>query len=120
MRFLLDQDVYACTARTLRAGGHDVLCAADAGLAGAPDADLLAAAERENRVLVTRDRDFGNLVFVRRAGSGVIYLRVSPATVQAVHRQLNAVLAAYSEQDLHEAFVVVEVDRHRFRRVAHR
>jgi hypothetical protein len=50
----------------------------------------------------------------------VIHLRVSPATVEAVHRQLNAVLAAYSEQDLHEAFVVVEVDRHRFRRAARR
>lgn len=44
MRFLLDQDVYAATARFLVALGHDVLPAAEAGLARASDVELLRAA----------------------------------------------------------------------------
>jgi predicted nuclease of predicted toxin-antitoxin system len=120
MRFLLDQDVYASTARFLRDSGHDVLCAYEAGLAEATDSALLAAAERAGTILVTRDRDFGSLVFVRRAGSGVIYLRTSPRTLEAVHRELAQVLAAYSEEQLRRAFVVVEAGRHRIRRMVRR
>ena len=66
MKFLLD----ACAAsRTLQASltelGHDVLSARDEN-ARATDEALLALAYRERRVLVTEDKDFGELVFMRR------------------------------------------------------
>ena len=66
MKFLLD----ACAAsRTLRASlaelGHDVLSARDEH-AGATDEALLALAYEERRVLVTEDKDFGELVFMHR------------------------------------------------------
>ena len=47
MRFLLDQDVYAVTARFLLELGHDVLCAAAAGLSAAEDAVLLGTARQQ-------------------------------------------------------------------------
>ncbi len=66
MKFLLD----ACAAsRTLRDGlrglGHDVR-SARGELARASDEALLALAYEERRVLVTEDKDFGELVFLRR------------------------------------------------------
>jgi uncharacterized protein with PIN domain len=70
MRFLLDHDVYAITARYLMTLGHDVQTVAQLGLAEADDEELLAAAREQDRLLVTRDRDFGNLVFVRALGQG--------------------------------------------------
>ena len=118
MKLLLDQDVYAVTTRYLRDLGHDVLTAADMAGSRAADETLLAMAQEQERLFVTRDRDFGGLVFVRDVGSGVIYLRMTPSTVHAVHTELERVLQSYSEESLQHAFVVVEPGRHRFRRLS--
>lgn len=120
MRFLLDQDVYAATGRFLAALGHDVLRAAEAGLSRASDTDILKAACDQGRLFVTRDKDFGSLVFLKGITVGVIYLRMLPATMDAVHRELARVLAEHPESDLMAAFVVVEPGRHRFRRLTRR
>ena len=66
MRFLLD--VCAASRRmqeTLAAQGHDVLSALQENPC-ATDEELLALALEEQRILVTEDKDFGELVFVRR------------------------------------------------------
>jgi predicted nuclease of predicted toxin-antitoxin system len=116
MRFLTDQDVYATTVGFLRSLGHDVLTAADVDLSRAEDAMVLKAAHRDGRVFVTRDRDFGGLVFVQHSGGGIVYLRMTPSTLSAVHDELGRVLTLYSEQELRNSFVVVEPARHRIRR----
>ena len=118
MNLLLDQDVYAITARHLRVQGHDVMTAADLDSSRASDEALLDIAHQQGRLFVTRDRDFGGLVFVSNLGSGVIYLRSSPSTIHAVHEELDRVFQSYAEADLHKAFVVVEPGRHRFRRLS--
>jgi predicted nuclease of predicted toxin-antitoxin system len=117
MKFLLDQDVYAITARFLAGLGHDVVTVSSIGLSAADDSVLLTRANDEGRIFVTRDRDFGGLVFVQKAGPGVMYLRITPATVQAVHGEVGIVLGRYTAADLQKAFVVVEPGRHRHRRV---
>lgn len=116
MKFLLDQDVYATTAQFLTSLGHDVVRVGQIGLSQADDSDLLAMAQHQGRIFVTRDRDFGGLVFVRRLGTGVIYLRILPATQNSVHKELERVLKTYSENELMKAFVVIEPGRHRFRK----
>ncbi len=118
MRCLTDQDVYAATIRFLSGLGHDVVTAAQLGLAQAEDAELLRVAREQGRIFVTRDRDFGGLVFVRGAGAGVIYLRILPSTQNPVHAELERVLTLYTEQELQGSFVVIEPGRHRIRRLA--
>ncbi|MGC9332619.1 MAG: DUF5615 family PIN-like protein [Anaerolineae bacterium] len=117
MKFLLDQDVYAATARFLLDLGHDVVLVASIGLSRAQDQEILRVAQEQNRVLVTRDRDFGNLVFVRELGAGVIYLRVLPSTLNAVQAELERVLSLHTETELAQSFVVVEPGGHRIRRL---
>lgn len=117
MKFLLDQDVYANTGRFLKSLGHDVISAAEIGCSKASDLELLSIAQKQKRIFVTRDRDFGGLVFVRELGAGVIYLRILPSTLNVEHKELERVLASYSEDELKKAFVVVEPGRHRFRRI---
>jgi predicted nuclease of predicted toxin-antitoxin system len=118
VKFLLDPDVYALTARHLQALGHTVVTAYSLGLSQADDGVLLATAQERGSLFVTRDRDFGSLAFVERKGAGIMYLRVLPATVRAVHEELTRVLATYSEEQLKQGFVVVEPGRHRFRRIS--
>ena len=115
MKFLADQDVYASTIRFLQGLGHDVIPAAQHGVSQADDADLLRAAQSQGRIFVTRDRDFGSLVFVAEMGSGVVYLRMLPSTLAAVHLELERVLNKYTESELLNAFVVIEPARHRYR-----
>ena len=118
MKFLLDQDVYASTARFLRELGHDVVSVAEIGCSQATDSGLLGIAQERERIFVTRDRDFGRLVFVSGLGAGVIYLRILPSTLCVGHKELEAVLMSYSEDELKRAFIVVEPGRHRFRRLS--
>lgn len=120
MRLLLDQDVYAATARFLAELGHDIVGAAQIGLSRASDEHLLEVAQKEERILVTRDRDFGTLVFVNALRAGVLYLRMLPSTQDLVHHELVRVLQSYSIEELRNAFVVVEAHGHRFRRLPER
>jgi predicted nuclease of predicted toxin-antitoxin system len=118
MRFLADQDVYAVTIRFVRDLGHDVVTAAECGMSQSADSELLRAAHAERRVFITRDRDFGALVFVHARDAGVLYLRASPSTLQTIHSELGRVLELYSEDELQGAFVVIEPGRHRVRKAA--
>ncbi len=63
MKFLIDQDVYVSTTRFLTSLGHDVLPVAQIGLSQADDSNLLKTARERDRIFVSRDRDFGGLVF---------------------------------------------------------
>jgi len=100
MKFPLDQDVYAATARFISNLGHDVVTAAEIGCSQAADSELLSIAKEQGRIFVTRDRDFGGLVFVRKLGAGVIYLRILPSTLRAGHKELETILMSYSEDEL--------------------
>lgn len=117
MRLLIDQDVYEITARFLIELGHDVLRVREIGMARASDEENLKKAIELNRIFVTRDRDYGNLVFVKRIRSGVLYLRILPANVNLVHTELERILNLYDEKELKSAFVVVEAGKHRFRKI---
>ena len=117
MKFLLDEDVYAATARLLTDQGHDAVTVDQAGYAEFPDEELIGLAVEQGRILVTRDRDFGSLVFLKSLTVGVIYLRTLPSTLSEVHQELMMVLGTYPEDSLREAFVVIEPRRHRFRRL---
>jgi predicted nuclease of predicted toxin-antitoxin system len=116
MRFLIDQDVYAATTRFLSSLGHDVVTAAELSMSRTIDSELLQAARADGRIFVTRDRDFGRLVFLRGMGAGVIFLRMMPNSAIAVHREFERVLGSYPENELLHLFIVVEPGRHRVRR----
>lgn len=92
--------------------------AAERGLSRSEDADLLRIARAEGRAFVTRDRDFGGLVFVQSLGADILYLRVLPSMLAAVQAELGRVLSLDSEAELLGSFVVVEPGRHRVRRPA--
>ncbi len=118
MKFLLDQDVYASTMNFMKKLEHDVVPVAQLGLSRADDSELLKTALKQHRIFVTRDRDFGGLVFVSGSKAGVIYLRLLPSTLHAVHDELERVINLYTEDELKKAFVVVEPGRHRFRKIS--
>lgn len=116
MRFLVDQDVYKMTVDVLREWGHDAIPVKEIGMARSQDQDLLGAARQADRIFLTRDKDFGELVFLKEEiGRGVIFLRVTPKTLGEVHRELKRLLVEHREEELKHSFCVVEPGRHRIR-----
>ena len=61
MKFLADECCDAPLVESLRNDGHDVLYQLEED-AGAPDEDLLGRAYKEKRILLSEDKDFGELV----------------------------------------------------------
>jgi predicted nuclease of predicted toxin-antitoxin system len=119
MRFLIDQDVYRITIDELKEWGHDVVRAKELGMQQASDQDLLRKAREMDRLLITRDKDFGSLVFLEeKLLTGVILLRMVPVTVEEVHRELRRLFHEHSEEELKHLFCVVEPNRHRIRRLS--
>ena len=116
MKFLLDESANFRIIPYLRRMGHDVATIAVDHPASLPDNEVLAIAEREERILITHDRHFGGLVFVKhQPHAGVILLRLgSRPPLDLIVSRLTAVLASYAHE-LHQ-FVVVTPDRIRVRR----
>ena len=77
MRFLLDESAEFRIAGFLREAGHDVMAIAHDYPFGLPDHQVLALAVAERRILITNDRDFGELIVRQHLPHcGVIFLRL--------------------------------------------
>src|SRR5215208_2685901 len=76
MRFILDESAEVKIGAFLESQGYDVkVVQRDFGV-GLPDREILRLAHAEQRILITNDRDFGDLVFRQgMSHAGVIYLR---------------------------------------------
>ncbi len=97
MRFLLDQSAEARIATFLTEHGHDATRVARDYPAGIPDERVLAIARAEGRILITNDKDFGELVFRRGLPhAGVILFRFPlDATAQEKITALQRLLASH-------------------------
>jgi predicted nuclease of predicted toxin-antitoxin system len=116
VRFLCDQSTDRRLALVLRQeGDSDVTVVAVDHPPSLPDSEVLAIALRERRVLVTEDRDFGELIFrERQAHAGVLFLRLPPMELEAKVAIVRRALSTHAD-DLNE-FVVVTRRNVRVRR----
>src|SRR5262245_6612705 len=106
MRFLVDECTGPTVANWLRSQGHEVDSVFDE-TRGADDVSLLECAFRENRILITNDKDFGEHVFRdRRPHKGVVLLRLEDERPENKIAALRRLLAGYADQ-LTERFCVV-------------
>jgi predicted nuclease of predicted toxin-antitoxin system len=79
MKFLVDHNVGRGVAQALALDGHEVIFVGDVD-PHMIDADILAWAVRDQRILITQDHDFGALVYYSgRPHSGILLLRMGQA-----------------------------------------
>ncbi len=93
MRVLANENIPGPVVTALRQRGHDVLSVKD-GMRGASDREILARAQRESRVVVTCDRDFGELAvrFGLPATCGVVLFRLSGSSPEVDNSRALAAL----------------------------
>ena len=115
MRIVADENTDAAVVRALRADGHDVTWIAEVEPA-ASDEDVLGLANRGQALLITEDKDFGELVYRRRlVTAGVLLIRLAG---QPSANKAETVRFGVGEhgQELVEAFSVVSPESLRVRR----
>jgi predicted nuclease of predicted toxin-antitoxin system len=76
VQFLADESRDFRVVLAQRQAGHDVLAVVE-DWPGAPDREVLESARTSGRILLTEDRDFGQLVFAGQPdrGGGVVFVR---------------------------------------------
>ncbi len=114
MNFLANENFPLDAVEALRAAGHDVAWVRLDG-PGSTDPQVLARAVAEQRILLTFDKDFGELAFHAGLplGCGIVLFRLQAATAAHLAALVGAAIAAHADWAGH--FSVVEPGRIRMR-----
>jgi predicted nuclease of predicted toxin-antitoxin system len=113
MGFLVDECTGPAVAAWLVQQGHEVYSVYDQS-PGATDDELLALAYRDDWIVITNDRDFGELIFREgRLHHGVVFLRLDDERPTNKIRVLGALITGHVTQ-LPNHFVVVTESQVRF------
>ena len=114
LRFLADESCDFAVVRVLRREGYDVYAVSEV-MQRSDDRKLIDQASREQRILLTEDKDFGWLVYVSHADSaGVILIRY-PGNARQELAQTIKHLVREQGSALMGSFVVVQPGHTRIR-----
>lgn len=109
MPILTDENISPAIVTALEAAGHDVVAVTTA-MCGAGDRAVVDRANAEGRILVTEDKDFGELAFKHEhRPAAIIRLALPGASVSLKAVRLCEVIEAMSDQILGHAVVIEPV-----------
>jgi predicted nuclease of predicted toxin-antitoxin system len=110
LRILADENIFGVTVDALKKLGHNVVWAC-IDLPGESDEALLRIAAADSRLVLTLDKDFGDLAFKQKlpAPHGVILLRVHGLSDEGATEVL--IQAVVTRNDWSEYFSVIEPGR---------
>jgi len=95
MDFLADENVPRPIIERLRKDGFAVDSIVEKS-AGLPDADVLAVADQDGAILITQDKDFGELVVLRRLPVvGVVLLELAQLPLEAQVERVAQLVASH-------------------------
>ena len=106
MRICANENIPEACIVALRNSGHDVLWIRDTA-PGSSDSAVLSRAHAEERILITFDKDFGDLVFHQGldASNGIILFRIPQPSASAVAERVSKVLASRTDWQGHYSVV---------------
>jgi predicted nuclease of predicted toxin-antitoxin system len=114
VKFLADECCDTGVVTSLRADGHDVAYVLERQT-GIPDEEVLHNAFVEGRILLTEDKDFGELIYrLKKPACGIILIRIDVQERYEKWPRLEALIAKHEDR-LPGHFVVLEMNKYRFR-----
>lgn len=115
MRFLADESCDFAVVRALREAGHDVAAIVEIN-PGIDDEVVIALAHAESRVLLTEDKDFGQLAYSGEQRTvGIVLIRFPSASRSLLGQTVVGIVGEIGDR-LVGAFAVVEPGRTRLSR----
>jgi predicted nuclease of predicted toxin-antitoxin system len=114
MKLLVDMNLSPEWVRVLTDDGHDAIHWSTVGNVRAVDAEIMAWARQERRVVFTHDLDFGTiLALTQKAGPSVIQVRTQDVTPAAIGAMVLGALRQF--EDVLETGAIVVLDETRLR-----
>jgi predicted nuclease of predicted toxin-antitoxin system len=118
MRFLADAGISPKTVEFLRRSGHEAVHVRELGMQRALDSELVERARMEDRILLTFDLDFGEILALGVVSRPtVIIFRLSDERADAVNRRLAIVLSEQADALASTVLILVEDTRYRIRQL---
>jgi predicted nuclease of predicted toxin-antitoxin system len=116
MKFLVDENMDAAIVDRLRQEGYQALYVAEMK-PGIYDDEVLALANHEGAILITADKDFGEIVFrLRYLTTGIILIRLGGLSISA-KSDILAMTIQEHKSELSFAFTVVAPTSIRIRKL---
>jgi predicted nuclease of predicted toxin-antitoxin system len=113
LKFLADVNIEKQIVEFLKNHGYDVIWIPEYDNRLTDD-KLLELAKNEHRILITNDKDFGELVFLqRKVSSGIILLRIKDQSIEKKIKNLKK-LFDFSQAKVENHFVVITENKIRF------
>ncbi|WP_197073975.1 DUF5615 family PIN-like protein [Methanosarcina sp. WWM596] len=114
MRLLANENIPLDAVKALRVGGHEVLWIREE-VPGSTDIEVMALAHRQGLILITFDKDFGELAFrtTQPLARGIILFRIPMISSTYIAKALVKVIGSRDDWGGH--FAVVEEDRIRIK-----
>ena len=117
-KFVIDEDMPRSTGATLKRHGYDVKDIRDYGLRGAEDEKIYEFAQSEEAVILTGDKDFGNILrfpLGRHFGIVVVHFPNEMPSIE-VNRHLLQRFEDLSEDDFRGNLIIIEPRKIRIKR----
>jgi predicted nuclease of predicted toxin-antitoxin system len=113
VRVKLDENLGNSVAKLLRRAGHDATTVREQNLAGATDENIFGVCKSEGRVLITLDRDFGQVQrFQPRQSAGIVILELGgPASLRLIQERVRDFLALAATRSVVGELWIVEAGR---------
>ena len=117
MNFLIDANIPRSTKAVIESLGHNVVDVRDILPPASPDSDVASLALAENRVIITRDQDFANiLLYPPEKYPGIIVLKVRAFKPPNINRLIEVFLTTNPPEIISHSLIILEPTRFRIKR----
>lgn len=117
MKFLADENLYVPIIHGLRDRGHEVFSILEGGKTGTLDEEIFRIAARENRVIVTMDKHFANMLrFPSDQCGGIIVARLYKIRVDKTTRLFFNFFDQLREDEIERNLIIITRKKLRIRR----
>jgi len=118
LKFLVDMQLSPALASWLKQQNHDAIHVYHYGLGQASDEEILEAARKENRVVITADLDFPRLLaLIDLKSPGIVLFRGGDFSENQIIGLMTLVLKSIPEEEFETSLIVIDNKRIRKRRL---
>ena len=104
MKFLIDEDIPVKLLKELIAQGHDAVRVAP----GSADLEIAQLAKRENRILITLDKDFSNTAIFPPAEFNIVQIRIHPPFAPVIISAFQKLLQSIPPEKFKGLLILLE------------
>ena len=108
MKFFADECFFQLSTEIIRGAGYDVAIVKERKLCGLKDTEVIELCQRENRILLTLDTDFNNILrFPLGTNPGIILVRILPQDARIVAGAIVSFLKKNSLEAFSGGLVII-------------